>query len=147
MIKVSLLDVHGTHFATLDLPELPRKDDIIEIGFPNQQTVKSFTVERVIHKMVQIPAYVTKYVEGNPVQCQNDPPWRWEFHLHGNLYDPNDDWSKRKCICEPNQGAVKCPKHGDQDANRELCPQCRTHVLGYCAQGEYCTSEDCKYVA
>lgn len=147
MIKVQLFDQNETHFATFDMPLLPRVDDVLEIGFPNQQTVKTFTVGRVVHKMIQLPAYETKYVEGVPVQCHVDPPWRWEFKLHGYLYDPNDDWAKRKCICEPNQGAVKCPKHGQQDANRELCPKCGKHVLGYCAQGEYCTSDECKYVA
>ncbi len=51
------------------------------------------------------------------------------------------------CICAPNQGPVVCPKHGRQDANRELCPQCQKHVLGYCPQGVYCTSEECRYAA
>lgn len=52
-----------------------------------------------------------------------------------------------KCICEPNQEAVKCPRHGRQEANRPLCPTCGKAVLGFCAQGEYCTSETCSYVA
>ena len=145
MIKVALFDQNETHFASLDMLEFPRKDDIIEIGFPTQQVVKRFTVWRVVHKMIQLPATETKYVEGVPVQCRNDPPWRWEFHLHGYLYDPKSP--EAKCICAPNQGAVKCPKHGQQDANRPLCPECGKAVLGFCAQGEYCTSEDCKYVA
>jgi hypothetical protein len=84
----------ATHFADLDMPELPRKDDTIEIGFPNQQVVKSFTVWRVIHKMVQLPRYETKSYDGIPVQCQNDPPWRWEIHLHGYLYDPSTEVPK-----------------------------------------------------
>ena len=139
MVKVTLVDQNDTHFATLDLPELPRKDDILEIGFPNEQVVKSFSVRSVVHQMIQVPVDGMDYV-GNP-------PWRWEFRLHGSLYDPNDDWLKRKCICAPNQDAVNCPKHGKQEANREMCPQCGKHVLGYCPQGEYCTSEECKYVA
>jgi hypothetical protein len=145
MIKVALFDDNGTHFASFDMLELPHKDDVVEIGFPNEQVVKSFTVERVVHKMIQLPAYQTKYVEGVAVPCRNDPPWRWEFQLHGYLYDPKS--VPAKCICLPNQEAVKCPKHGEQSANREMCPQCGKHVLGYCAQGEYCTSDECRYVA
>lgn len=87
-IKVHLFDQNGTQFASLDMPELPRKDDTIEIGFPSEQHVKSFTIWRVVHKMIQLPRYETQYVEGVEVQCKNDPPWRWEFHAHGNLYDP-----------------------------------------------------------
>jgi hypothetical protein len=145
VIKVTLFDQNGTHFASFDMPELPHKDDTIEIGFPNEQVVKTFTIYRVVHKMIQLPPYQTKYVDGIPVSCRNDPPWRWEFQLYGDLYDPKAP--PLKCICLPNQEAVKCPKHGQQDANRELCPLCKEHVLGYCAQGEYCTSDECKYVA
>ena len=145
MIKASLFDQNGTHFATLDMPELPRVDDTIEIGFPNQQTVKEFTVYRVIHKMIQLHPTMTRYYDGIPVECQVDPPWRWEFRIHGDLFDPNAP--SLVCICKPAQEAVKCPKHGEQEANREMCPLCQKHVLGYCAQGEYCTSDDCKYVA
>ena len=94
-IKVRLFDgaerKESTHFADLEMPELPRKDDTIEIGFPNQQVVKSFTVWRVIHKMVQLPRYETKSYDGIPVHCENDPPWRWEIHLHGYLYDPSKE--------------------------------------------------------
>jgi hypothetical protein len=149
MTKVAFYDENGTHFATFDMPEIPHKSDVVEIGFPTQQTVKMFIVERTFHKMIQLPAYETKYLDGHPVQCKVDPPWRWEFRVHGTLHDPEEfiPYEERKCICAPNQDAVKCPKHGQQDANRELCPKCGTHVLGYCAQGEYCTSEDCKYVA
>jgi len=138
MIKVSLFDQHDTHFATFDMPELPHVGDTIEIGFVNQQTVKSFEIDKVVHQMIQIPPF------------NDDPPWRWEYRLHGDLFDPKNDWSdweKRRCICEPNQQAVKCPKHGEQSANREMCPQCGKHVLGYCPQGEYCTSDECRYVA
>jgi hypothetical protein len=94
-IKVRLFEgaerKEASHFADLELPDLPRKDDTIEIGFPNQQIVKSFTVWRVIWKMVQLPRYETRYVEGFAVQCQNDPPWHWEIHLHGYLYDPSKE--------------------------------------------------------
>jgi hypothetical protein len=147
MIQIKLFDQHDSHFATLDMPHLPRVDDTIEVGFPGEQVVKEFTVERVVHQMIQLPRTKTMYYDGIPVEVQNDPPWRWEYRLHGNLFDPNDTWTKRKCICAPNQEAVKCPKHGEQSANRDMCPQCQKHVLGYCAQGEYCTSDDCKYVA
>ena len=70
---------------------LPRKDDTIEIGFPSEQVVKSFTVWRVVHKMIQLPRFETKYYDGIPVQCKNDPPWRWETHLYGSLYDPKSE--------------------------------------------------------
>lgn len=91
MISVFLYDQEGTHFASFSMDVLPRKDDTMEIGFPNQQTVKYFTVWRVVHKMVQMPAYETKYVEGVPVQCKVDIPWRWEHRLHGYLYDPKTE--------------------------------------------------------
>src|ERR1700675_1347961 len=145
MTKIKLINQHHTHFATLDMPELPRVDDTIEIGFPDEQVVKNFVVERVVHQMIQLPRTTTKYYDDIPVDCRVDPPWRCEFRLHGHLFDPKA--LNPKCICLPNQEAVKCPKHGEQSANRELCPRCKKHVLGYCAQGEYCTSDDCKYVA
>ena len=85
MTKCKLFDQKNNHFATFDMPELPHHGDTIELGFPNEQVVKSFLIERVVHKMIQLPAYTTKYVEGNPVQCQNDPPWRWEIRLYGTL--------------------------------------------------------------
>jgi len=91
MIRVSLFDQNNSHFGTFDMEVLPRKDDTIEIGFPNEQTVKSFTVWRVVHKMIQLPRHVTKYYDGIPIQCQNDPPWRWETHLYGSLYDPKSE--------------------------------------------------------
>jgi hypothetical protein len=50
---------------------------------------------------------------------------------------------RKPCICA--QGVTKCPQHGEQPAERGLCPLCGT-VLGYCPQGEYCTQEKCKYV-
>lgn len=49
-----------------------------------------------------------------------------------------------KCICA--QGITKCPKHADQPAQREICPLCKKAVLGYCVEGEYCTSDTCRYV-
>jgi hypothetical protein len=146
-MKVALIDQHGTHFATFDMPELPRVDDTLEIGFPNQQTVKSFVVQRVVHKMIQLPAFETKYVDGNPVRCLVDPPWRWEFQIHGDLHEPRVPYDQAKCICNDTPDEVKCPKHGHQSAGRELCPLCQKSYLGYCAQGEYCTSDYCKYVA
>lgn len=48
------------------------------------------------------------------------------------------------CICA--QGITKCPKHGNQPAQREICPLCGA-VCGHCPEGEYCTKEECKYVA
>lgn len=148
-VKVFLFDQDSTHFATFDMPELPRVGDFVEIGFPTKQSVKLFAVESVTHKMVQEPLYTTKYVEGVPVQCHNDPPWHWEIQLHGELLNVEDTipYEKRVCVCKPNQEAVKCPKHGQQDANRPICPECGKAVLGFCVEGEYCTSEDCKYVA
>ncbi|SRR6266702_33189 len=53
--------------------------------------------------------------------------------------------SKPKCICA--QGVTKCLVHGNQPAERGICPMCKKHFLGYCAEGEYCTSDDCGYVA
>lgn len=84
-MKVKLYDRNDTHFASFDMPELPRKDDLIEIGFPAEQVVKTYVVWRVIHKMIQLPAYETKYVEGVPVQCKRDYPWEWEIRLVGDL--------------------------------------------------------------
>lgn len=89
-IKVQCVNQAETHFADLDLPELPRKDDIIEIGFPNQQAVKSFTIWRVVWRMVPLPQYEMRLYDGIPVECRNDPPWRWEIQLHGYLYDPTE---------------------------------------------------------
>ncbi len=136
MTRVEFIDQNGTHFATFDLPELPRKDDIVEIGFPNEQIVKTFTVKKVVHRMVQLP--------------DNDPPWHWEFRLHGHLHDPKARAKEPACICA--QGITNCPRHGWQPAKREVCPVCKTHVLGYCAQGfspngVYCTDDACTYVA
>jgi hypothetical protein len=136
MTKVLLFDQNDTNFATFDMPELPRMDDTIEIGFPDEQVVKTFVVERVVHKMIQLPEYIS-------------PPWFWEVQLHGYLDDSKEtlakNWANIKCVCA--QGITKCPKHGDQPAERETCPLCKKAVLGYCAQGEYCTSEDCEYAA
>lgn len=87
-MKVHLIDQRGTTFAVFEMEALPRKDDIIEVGFPGEQHVKSFSVHRIVHKMIQLRAYETKYVEGVAVQCRNDPPWRWEFQAHGSLFDP-----------------------------------------------------------
>lgn len=52
---------------------------------------------------------------------------------------------ERKCICA--QGVTKCPAHGEQPAEREICPQCKNNVLCYCAQGQYCASDECRYVS
>jgi hypothetical protein len=90
MIRVSLFDQNKSHFGTFDMEVLPRKDDTIEIGFPNEQVVKSFTILRVVHKMIQIPRYATEDYDGLPV----DPPWRWEIHLYGSLYDPKSEVPK-----------------------------------------------------
>jgi hypothetical protein len=95
VIKVHLIDQNGIQFAAFDMLELPRKDDIIEVGFPNEQLVKAFSIHRIVHKMIQLPAYETKYVEGVGVQCRNDPPWRWEFYAHGSLYDPTSEVPQR----------------------------------------------------
>ena len=94
MIKVELYDQNDTHFASLDMLELPRKDDTIEIGFPGEQLVKSFTIWRVVHQMIQLPAVETRYVEGVAVSCRNDPPWRWKWRCHGFLYDPKSEVPK-----------------------------------------------------
>lgn len=128
-MKIEFFDQHESHFATFDMETLPRVGDTVEIGFPDSQVTKTFAVEEVIHKMIKI-AY------------NNDPPWRWEYQLHGNLYTP---YQKEPCTCA--QGVTKCGRHGEQPEEREMCPECKTHVLGYCAQGEYCTSDDCEYIA
>jgi len=65
VIKVALFDQHDTHFATFDMLVLPHVGDTIEIGFANQQTVKSFEIEKVVHQMIQIAPF------------NDDPPWRW----------------------------------------------------------------------
>jgi hypothetical protein len=52
---------------------------------------------------------------------------------------------RENCICA--QGVTKCPRHGEQPAVRATCPECKKAVLAYCAQGQYCTNDDCKYVA
>jgi hypothetical protein len=145
LIKVFLFDQHDTHFASFDMPELPRADDVLEIGFPGQSVVRSFIVNRVVHKMIQIPAYETKFVDGVAIQSMTDPPWCWEYRLHGYLFDPENDYSKAKCICAP--GVTECPKHGNQPAARDICPLCEKAVLGYCAEGVYCTDDGCSYVA
>ena len=90
MIKVALFDQHGSHFADLDMLEFPRVGDTIEFSLPNVPSARVFNVKGVVHKMIQLPAYETKFVEGNPVQCRNNPPWRWEFQLHGKLNSPTD---------------------------------------------------------
>jgi hypothetical protein len=130
MTQVALYDQYGTRFADFYLPELPRVDDEIEIALPNEQLVKIFTVERVVHRMI----YKTEHVQNDI-----DTPWYWEIGLHGSLYVPRGE----KCTCA--QGVTKCEKHGDQPADREVCPKCGTAVLGYCAAGVYCTSESCQY--
>jgi hypothetical protein len=134
MIKVFLFNQHDTHFATFDMPELPRAGDFINLEFPNDQVGKSFTVERVVHQMV--------YNE-NPVYHTEETPWHWEFRLYGELNDPYVEGLP--CICA--QGISICPKHGEQPAERDICPQCEKAVLGYCAQGVYCTSDDCNYTS
>jgi hypothetical protein len=133
MTKVFLINQHDTHFATFDMPELPRTGDVIELVFPNEQPGKSFVVEQVSHQMV----YDTEHV-----QHEIDAPWHWEIHLHGELEEP---YEEAICICA--QGVSKCPKHGDQPAKRDICPLCEKAVLGYCAAGVYCTSEECRYVS
>jgi hypothetical protein len=130
MTKVFLFNQYDTHFATFDMPELPRTGDVIELSFPNEQPGKSFIVERVAHQMV--------YDE--PHAIQDAPPWHWELRLYGELEEPEVE---AICICD--QGVTKCPKHGDQPAVRDICPLCGKAVLGYCAAGEYCTSETCRY--
>ena len=85
MIKVALFDQKGTHFATLDMLEFPRVSDTIEFSLPDAPSARVFNVKQVVHKMIQLPAYETMYVEGVAVPCRNDPPWRWEFQLHGDL--------------------------------------------------------------
>lgn len=132
-VRVALYDQHDTHFATFDLSELPRKDDVINLEFPNDQVGKSFTVERVVHQMVY---------DENPVFHTEETPWHWELRLYGELSHP---YVEGPCICA--QGITICPKHGEQPAEREICPLCQKHVLGYCAEGVYCTSDECRYVS
>jgi hypothetical protein len=144
MYKIDLIDQYGTHFASFDMFELPREGETIELGFPNKQTAKIFHVEEVVHRMISLPPYETKYVEGVAVPCRNDPPWRWEFKLKGTLIEPEKE---RVCTCWNTPGETKCEKHGHQSGGREKCPQCGKAYLGYCAEGEYCTLEQCSYVA
>ena len=91
MIKVALFDLKGTHFATLDMLEFPRVNDTIEFSLPNAPSARIFNVKQVVHKMIQLPAVEMKSMDGHPVPCRNDPPWRWEFQLHGDLQVPFGD--------------------------------------------------------
>ena len=81
----------GTHFATFDMEVVPRFGDLVEIGFPNEQIVKTFHVSRVVHKMIQLQREEIRYVEGVPVSCKIDPPWRWEVRLYGSLFNPKKE--------------------------------------------------------
>lgn len=144
MTRVQLFDQNDTHFATFDLPELPRKDDTLEIALPGDPHVKSFEVERVVYKMVYLP--LPEHLE--KLRQPGEALWKWEFSLYGNLYDPKTAYDPNaKCVCSNTPDEMKCPQHGHQSAGRELCPLCQKAYLGYCAQGEYCTDDDCKYVA
>jgi hypothetical protein len=130
--QVALYDQHDTRFADFFLPELPREGDVIEIALPKHEVAKCFEVERVVHRMI----YKTEHVQNDV-----DTPWYWEVRLYGSLWEPAEE----KCNCA--QGVTKCSKHGDQPAEREICPLCGEAVLGYCAAGVYCTSEGCRYTA
>lgn len=141
MTRVSLFD-NGTHFATFDMPVPPRVGDTVEIAMPEDAHAKSFTVERIAHRMVYLPDHLEK------LKQPDESPWRWEFRAHGVLSDPHDDdpnFERPLCSCA--QGVTWCPAHGNQPAERDLCPVCKTAVLGYCAEGVYCTDGSCPYVA
>jgi hypothetical protein len=131
--RVFLFNQYDTNFAAFDMPELPRAGDIINLEFPNDQVGKSFIVERVVHQMIY---------DENPVFHTEVTPWHWELHVYGELEELEVE---APCVCA--QGVTKCPKHSDQPAVRDICPLCNKAVLGYCAQGVYCTDENCKYVA
>jgi hypothetical protein len=131
MTRVRLYDQNDSHFATFDMPELPRVGDSIEIGFLENEVVKTFDVERVVHKMLQFPVY-------------DDVPWIWEIRLHGTLIDPA---KRRVCTCSKTPNETKCEAHGHQSGGRELCPLCQESYLGYCAEGQYCTDDTCRYVS
>lgn len=49
------------------------------------------------------------------------------------------------CTCSKTPNETKCKRHGHQRGGRELCPECKEHYLGYCIEGEYCTSDTCHY--
>jgi hypothetical protein len=132
MIQVAIYDQFDTRFADLNLPGLPRVDDEIEIALPNEPLARHFQVERVVYKMI----YKTEHVQNDI-----DTPWYWEIRLYGALWEPSTD----KCTCA--QGVTKCDRHGEQPADREICPVCEKSVLGYCAAGVYCTDETCSYCA
>jgi hypothetical protein len=72
--KVTLIDQSGSEVAKLDLPLLPRKDDVLEFGS------HFFTVWRVVHKRIELPSHETRVVEGVPVSCRVDRPWKWVLH-------------------------------------------------------------------
>lgn len=91
-MNVRCFDQNGTEFARLEMDQFPRKDDTIEIGFPDQP-LRHFTVWRVVWKMEELPKE-TKYVEGVAVECRPNKPWRWDIHLYGYLYDPTSEVPK-----------------------------------------------------
>lgn len=86
---------------------------------------------------------------GKIVTLTSDKPWPM---FEGRMIDATFTYSQVErgpCICnvpENRDKDIQCPQHGGQRPH-DMCPLCKTHVLGGCAAGEYCTAEDCDYVA
>lgn len=68
-----------------------------------------------------------------------------EIDMHELALAPEPIVAKERLECICAQGVTKCPRHGEQPAERETCPLCNS-VLGYCVEGQYCTRESCAYV-
>lgn len=73
-MNLRFFDQNDSEFARMEMEVFPRNGDTVEIGFPDQP-LKHFWVERVTWKMVKLPG-------------SSDPPWRWDIHLSGMLFDP-----------------------------------------------------------
>lgn len=91
-MNIRFFDQSKTEFARMEMDSFPRKDDTIEIGFPDQK-LKHFIVWRVMWKMEENPLEL-KQVDGIELHCRPNTPWHWDIHLHGYLYDPTTEVPK-----------------------------------------------------
>lgn len=100
-------------------------------------TVRFSDLERIDSRNGWRTFYVILDGSGPIGMIDGPPPTSWWPPIKFERYE-----EPRICICA--QGVTKCPAHGEQPAERELCPLCGA-VLGYCMEGEYCTKDDCRY--